>query len=127
MKRLVEWDSVDVRVDGAKLNALAASFRVDPIEKMELQFFNGLLRITGSVRKFISVPFTIEIRELRPSGHTVSVHRGRDGLRCFFHLIPPKMVAGQRRLVRGSPPGLRRLSRFSGCRNRERMAKSGPT
>ena len=73
MKRLVEWDSVDVRVDGAKLNALAASFRVDPIEKMELQFFNGLLRITGSVRKFISVPFTIEIRELRPSGHTVSV------------------------------------------------------
>jgi hypothetical protein len=73
MKRLVEWDSVDVRVDGAKLNALAAAFRVDPIEKMELQFFNGLLRITGSVRKFISVPFTIEIRELRPSGHTVSV------------------------------------------------------
>jgi hypothetical protein len=73
MKRLVEWDSVDIRVDGAKLNALAASFRVDPIEKMELQFFNGLLRIAGSFRKFISVPFTVEIREMRPNGHTVSV------------------------------------------------------
>lgn len=73
MKRFVEWDSVDVRVDGGKLNALAALFRVDPIERMELQFFNGSMRIAGSVRKFISVPFTIEIREIRPSGHTVSI------------------------------------------------------
>jgi len=61
------------RVDGAKLNALAASFRVDPIERMELQFFNGLLRIAGSIRKFISVPFTVDIREIQPIGHTVRV------------------------------------------------------
>lgn len=72
-KRLIEWDSIDVRVDGAKLNALAASFRIDPIEKMELQFSNGLLRVTGTIRKFISVPFTVDIRELRPSGQTVRV------------------------------------------------------
>ncbi len=73
MKRFVEWDSINVRVDGEKLNALAASFRVDPIERMELQFFNGLLRISGSFRKFISVPFTVDIREIRPSGRTVRV------------------------------------------------------
>jgi hypothetical protein len=73
MKRFVEWDSIDVRIDGGKLNALAASFRVDPIERMELQFFNGLLRIAGSIRKFISVPFTVDVREIRPAGRTVSV------------------------------------------------------
>jgi hypothetical protein len=72
-KRLIEWDSIDIRVDGAKLNALAASFRVDPIEKMELQFFNGLLRVAGTIRKIISIPFTVDIREIRPSGHTVRV------------------------------------------------------
>jgi len=73
MKRFVEWDSIDVRVGGAKLNALAASFRIDPIERMELQFFNGLMRIAGSIRKFISVPFTVDIREIRPDGRTVRV------------------------------------------------------
>jgi hypothetical protein len=73
MQRLITWDSIDVRVDGAKLNALAAAFRVDPIEKMELQFFNGLLRVAGTIRKFISVPFTVDIREIRPSGQTVRV------------------------------------------------------
>jgi len=73
MKRFLEWDTIEVRVDGAKLNALAASFRVDPIERMELQFFNGLLRISGSIRKFISVPFTVEIRQIRPDGNLVRV------------------------------------------------------
>jgi hypothetical protein len=73
MQRLITWDTIDIRVDGAKLNALAGSFRIDPIEKMELQFFNGLLRVAGTIRKFISVPFTVDIREIRPSGHTVRV------------------------------------------------------
>lgn len=73
MQRLISWDTIDIRVDGAKLNALVASFRVDPIEKMELQFSNGLLRIAGTIKKFISVPFTVDIREIRPSGRAVRV------------------------------------------------------
>ena len=73
MQRLISWDQFDVRVDGAKLNALAASFRIDPIERMELQFFNGLMRISGSIRKVISISFTVDIREIRPSGQTVRV------------------------------------------------------
>jgi hypothetical protein len=73
MQRFISWDQLEVRVDGAKLNALAASYRVEPIERMELQFFNGLMRIAGSIRKFISVPFTVDIREIRVSGSTVRV------------------------------------------------------
>ena len=49
MQRFINWDALEVRVDGARINALAATFRVDPIERMELQFFNGLLRVSGSM------------------------------------------------------------------------------
>ena len=70
---LIEWDSIDVRVRGERLNEIVAGFRVDPIEKITLRFFNGLLRIEGSVKKFISVPFTVEIAEIIANGMTVRV------------------------------------------------------
>ena len=70
---LIEWDSIDVRVRGERLNEIVAGFRVDPIEKITLRFFNGLLRIEGSVKKFISVPFTVEIAEITANGTTVRV------------------------------------------------------
>jgi hypothetical protein len=73
MQRFISWDTIEVRVDGAKINALAASFHVHPIEKMKLQFSNGLLRVSGSIHKLISVPFTVDIREIQPTGHTVRI------------------------------------------------------
>ncbi len=71
--RFVEWDSLDVRVSGEKLNALVREMRVPPIERLELRFFNGLLRIEGSIRKIISVPFCVEVTEMLASGTTVRV------------------------------------------------------
>ena len=73
MRRFVEWDQLDVRVDGEKLNAFAQQFRVDPIERLELRFENGLLRVTGAVRKFISVPFEVQIREILAGSRRVRV------------------------------------------------------
>lgn len=64
MRRFIEWDELEVRVDGEKLNAFAQQFRVEPIERLQLHFQNGLMRITGSIRKFISVPFEVQIREI---------------------------------------------------------------
>jgi len=64
VKRFVEWDQLELRVNGEKLNAFAQQFRVDPIERLELRFENGLIRVTGSIRKFISVPFEVQIREI---------------------------------------------------------------
>src|SRR5256885_11130357 len=86
MHRFITWDTIEARVDGAKLNALAALFRVDPIERMELQFFNGLLRISGSIRKFISVPFTVDIREIQPWAARCACRspRHRHSARCPF-------------------------------------------
>lgn len=79
MRRFIEWDSIDVRVDGEKLNAIAReAVAKDPmIERLELRFTNGLLRVVGSVRKFISVPFSVEITHFEASGTTVRVPLGR--------------------------------------------------
>ena len=73
MSRFIEWDGFEVRVNGDKLNALVASMRVEPVERIELQFSNGLMRVSGAVRKFISVPFAVEIPEILPAGRTVRV------------------------------------------------------
>lgn len=74
MKRFLEWDELSVRVDGAKLEALVREKAlVPPLERLELKFSNGLMRVEGTIRKFISVPFTVEIREIQAAGRIVRV------------------------------------------------------
>jgi hypothetical protein len=75
MAHFVEWDSFEVRVDGDKLNAMmkATIGKTEPIERIDVQFFNGVMRVEGAIRKFISVPFTVEVTEIRASGTTVRV------------------------------------------------------
>lgn len=79
MKRFIEWDSLDVRVDGARINDMAREMVAsDPmVERLDLRFTNGLLRVEGSVRKFISVPFTVDITRMIASGTTVRVPLAR--------------------------------------------------
>jgi len=66
-------------VDGEKINAMARQMvAADPmIERIQLRFANGLLRVEGSVRKFISVPFSVDITQIIPSGTTVRVPLAR--------------------------------------------------
>ena len=79
MRRFIEWDSIDVRVDGGKIAAMAREMVArDPmIERLDLRFTNGLLRVEGSVRKFISVPFTVDITHFEAKGTTVKVPLAR--------------------------------------------------
>jgi hypothetical protein len=79
VKHFIEWDSIDVRVSGEKIAAMAREMvRREPmIERMDLRFSNGLLRVEGTVRKFIAVPFTVDITEIRARGTTVRVPLGR--------------------------------------------------
>jgi hypothetical protein len=99
MKHLIEWDSIEIRVDGERVNALAQDYRVEPIEKLELLFLNGLLRVQGSIRKFISVPFTVDIREIRPDGLTIRVPLA--SVQAFGGLPVPQFLLG---LVRDRLP-----------------------
>jgi hypothetical protein len=75
MAHFVEWDSLEVRVDGDKLNGMVRSMigRTEPIEKIGLRFSNGLLRVEGIIRKFIAVPFSVDITGIRASGTTIRV------------------------------------------------------
>lgn len=79
MQHFIEWDSLDVRIDGAKIEAMAREMvAADPmIERIALRFANGLLRVEGSVRKFISVPFTVDITRIEAKGTTVRVPLAR--------------------------------------------------
>lgn len=75
MRRFIEWDSLEVRVAGETLAAMAreAVARDPMIERLELRFTNGLLRVEGSVRKFISIPFSVEITRFDAKGTTIRV------------------------------------------------------
>ena len=79
MKRFIEWDSIDVRVDGAKIAEMARQvIAKDPmIERLDLRFQNGLLRVEGSIRKLISIPFTVDITRFEAHGTTVRVPLAR--------------------------------------------------
>src|SRR5687768_14955174 len=77
--KFIEWDTLEVRVNGEKLAAMAREMIArDPmIEKLELQFSNGLLRVQGAVRKIILIPFTVDITQFIASGTTVRVPLAR--------------------------------------------------
>jgi hypothetical protein len=90
MRRFVEWDQMELRVDGEKLNAFAQQFRVDPIERLELIFENGLMRVTGSIRKFITVPFEVQIREIHAGPSKVRVPLS--GASAFGAIPIPKFL-----------------------------------
>lgn len=51
--------------------------REPTIEKFDLTFTNGLLRVQGVVRKFIPIPFTVDITQFQARGTTVRVPLGR--------------------------------------------------
>ena len=89
---LIEWDLLEIRVSGDRLNTLVPQFRVDPIERLELKFSNGLLLVQGSIRKFLSIPFAVEIRQIIASGTTVRVPLG--SVSAFGGIPIPQFLFG---------------------------------
>jgi hypothetical protein len=79
MERLIEWNSIELRVSGDRINELvrAQVLGKEPLEKLELTFTNGQLRVQGAVRKIVSIPFTVDITHIYARGLTVYVPLGR--------------------------------------------------
>lgn len=79
MRHFIEWDTLEVRVNGQKIAAMAREMvKKEPmIEALNLSFTNGLLRVEGIVRKFFAVPFTVDITRIDAKGTTVRVPLGR--------------------------------------------------
>ena len=79
MQRLIEWNTFEFRVSGDRINEMvrAQLLGKEPLEKIELTFTNGQLRVQGAVRKIVSIPFTVDITHLYARGLTVYVPLGR--------------------------------------------------
>ena len=92
MPRLVEWDSFELRVNGDKLNAFVQTMRVAPIERLQLEFQNGRLRVSGAIRKIISVPFSVDIPEILANGRSVRVPLRSAS--CFGGIPIPQFLFG---------------------------------
>jgi hypothetical protein len=73
MQRFITWETIELRVDGARIEELAQTMKVPPIERLALRFSNGLLRVEGTIRKVIAVPFSVDIAEILAEGTTVRV------------------------------------------------------
>jgi hypothetical protein len=76
MSRLLEWDSLELRVSGEKLSAIAKPLLLGAsaeLEAIDFQFTNGMLRIEGFVRKFFRMRFTVEIPRIEADGLTVRI------------------------------------------------------
>lgn len=110
MARFIEWDAIEVRVNGERINELvrATVAGQKELERIELQFSNGLLRVVGTVRKFISVPFSVDVTEFLASGTTVRVPL--KGAAAFGAIPIPQFLFGlvksrlPRELVTFEPP-----------------------
>ncbi|HEV2720499.1 MAG TPA: hypothetical protein VG323_10815 [Thermoanaerobaculia bacterium] len=115
MPRFIAWDRMDVRVDGAKLAALVRErMVVPPIERIDLDFSDGLLRVHGALRKFISVAFAVEVREIIADGDvirvplsSVSAFGGIPIPQFLFGLVKGRLPAG---VVQLEPPATLVLS-----------------
>lgn len=75
-ERLVEWDSMNVRVAGSRVEMLAraATSQPDaPIDDLKLQFSGGELRVSARLRRALPVPVRLVVRQIEASGRTVKV------------------------------------------------------
>jgi hypothetical protein len=79
MQKLIEWNTIDLRVNGDRINELvqAQLLGKEPLEKVHLTFTNGLLRVQGAVRKIVSIPFTVDITHIYARGLAVYVPLAR--------------------------------------------------
>lgn len=73
--RLVEWDSLDLRLSGSRLQAIAESLlqRVGaPVQELQLSFRDGELRVSGKARKAVAIPFQLAVRRIHAVGRTIT-------------------------------------------------------
>lgn len=75
-ERLVNWDSLLLRISGERVTRLAGEEvkkRSIPLRSLSFTFDDGALTVDGSVQKLIQVPFRMVIREIVPENGRIFV------------------------------------------------------
>jgi len=74
--RLVNWESLPLKVSGEKAAALVGQIietQKTSITSLFLEFREGELLIEGKAKKGMTIPFEVTIREIRADGSTLHV------------------------------------------------------
>lgn len=75
-ERLVQWQPLEFRVSGKKIEELARSVMATqqaPVDDLRMQFGDGELRVSGRVKRGLPVPFRAVIRKIVPSARAVVI------------------------------------------------------
>lgn len=73
---LITWQALELKMTGSELEPILRSKLKEagaPVSELELAFGTGEMRITGKARTFLTIPFEVVIREIRPEGKTVII------------------------------------------------------
>ena len=103
---LVEWDSVDLRIRGAKILQIVFDLiraKRLPISGLHLDFLAGELQISARIHKGIPIPVKLTVRRIHVEGLVLRVPLENV---ATFGIVPiPKLIF---RLIgeRGFPPGI---------------------
>lgn len=75
MRHLIEWDTLEVRVNGEKVSEIARQLigLPPPLERIGFRFENGRILVEGSIRKLFNIPFTVEIARLDVAGQKIEI------------------------------------------------------
>jgi len=105
LDHLVEWDLIDVRVRGARIQQIvAAAIREKgaPVSDFLLEFLDGELRVSAKIQKGFSIPIRLTIRTIDVTGSQVRIPL--EQVSAFGLLPVPKLLfhaVGQRGLPEG--------------------------
>jgi len=71
---IVSWDAIALRVDGARVNALARERTAGQVDDINITFRDGIIRVTGRKKvAILPVPFWAEVKSIQVEGKTLVV------------------------------------------------------
>lgn len=74
MTRLVSWDGISLRIDGARANAFARQQVAGQLDDLDIRFRAGNIHVTGRKKVgFVPVPFFADVNSIQVEGKSVVV------------------------------------------------------
>jgi hypothetical protein len=102
---LLEWDRLDLRVRGAKVQQIVCDLLREknaPVSDLRLKFIEGELQVSAKIQKGVTVPVKLTVRRITLSGKTVRLVL--EDIATFGILPVPKLlfqIVGSRQLPAG--------------------------
>ena len=76
LEHLVEWDQLDFRVRGSRVQELTTDLLQQkglPVSDLRLEFLEARLEVSARIKKGLSIPFSFTVSTIRITGKTLQV------------------------------------------------------